>query len=282
MTISNNKGYTLIELVAVIVIIGILGVASTRFIVFGTEIYVESSERQRVLSQSRYFVERLTRELRASIPNSVRIDTSNACLQFVPIKASGAYRTIGTDNPAPISPNISSGEIEVVSWDVNQYDINDRMYIYATDPAEIYIPLNIVGGKFSIIEFIAAKPAQPNYELELYQIEGSEDIFSTASPISRYFTADHSVNYCFFANGNEYDVYRFETTNFSVLQPVPQAPTGVLMAEGLTNNITMQPPFSINDAAQVRNSIVNLYLQFETLNGEDMYYNHEVHIPNVP
>lgn len=282
MTIRSVKGYTLIELVAVIVIMGILGVASTRFIVFGTEIYVESNERQRVLSQSRYFIERLTRELRASIPNSVRVDATNACLQFVPIKASGAYKTVGTDNPAPISPNISFGEIEVVSWDVNQYAAEDRIYIYATSPDEIYINTNTVGGNFAVIESITPNPLQPNYKLELFQIAGSEDVFSDASPISRYFTADRSVNYCFIANSNKYDVYRFETTNFSPAQSVPTSPSGVLMAEGLTNNISSQAPFSISDAAQVRNSIVNLYLQFETLNGEDMFYNHEVHIPNVP
>lgn len=275
------KGFTLIELVSVIVILGVLATATTQYIIFGTQIYVEGNERQQVLTQSRFLIERLTREIRGAIPNSVRVDATNACLEFVPIKASGAYKDRNTANPVPISPNISAGELEVVSWDVNRYDVNDRVYIYATSAIEIYQSNNIVGGNFAVIETVSANPAAPNYKFELFQVSGTEDVFADASPITRYFTADRSVNYCFVANGNVFDVYRFEKTNFGS-QTVATSPTGILMAEGLTNNITTHPPFEFTDIALTRNSVVNLYLQFEANLNENMFYNHEVHIPNVP
>ena len=279
----KQKGFTIIELIAVIVIMGVLATATTQYITFGAQIYVEGSERQKVLSQSRFLIERLTRELRAAIPNSVRVYANSACLGFVPIKASGAYKTIGTTNPVPILPNSSFGQIEVVSWDAN-YQVNDRMYIYATSLTDIYAEDNANEDNFAVIENVTANPAAPNYRFQLFQITGQEDVFKDASPIARYFTADHTVSYCFVDLDDDgvFDVYRFVENSFSLTDTVPNTAFGVLMAEGLTNNPAVRPPFRITDLAQVRNSVVNLYLQFDANKGENMFYNHEVHIPNVP
>ena len=273
-------GFTLIELIAVIVIIGVLATATTQYIILGTQIYIESSERQQVLTQSRFLVERLTREIRTAVPNSVRVSLNNACIEFVPIKASGAYRT---DNGAvlpPITPNTSIGEIDVVSWDRNEYEENDRIYIYATGETDIYDPTNNVGDHFAVIESISG--ASPEYTFALDQISAVDDVFPEESPITRYFTADHSVNYCLINNNGVFDVYRFESTTFATNQLVPSAAFGVLMAEGLTNDLNGEAPFEYTQIAQTKNSVVSLYLEFEANQSENMFYNQEVHIPNVP
>ncbi|AVV84022.1 MSHA biogenesis protein MshO [Shewanella putrefaciens] len=47
-----------------------------------------------MLSQSRFVVERMTRELRSAVPNSVRVNTDSLtyqCIEFVPIQASTSY-----------------------------------------------------------------------------------------------------------------------------------------------------------------------------------------------
>ncbi len=284
---ARQKGFTLVELVAVIIILGVLATATTQYIIFGTQLYVESNERQQVLSQSRFLIERMTREIRGAIPHSIRVDGTGRCMEFVPVKASGAYRITDTTNPVPISPNASAGQIEVISWDVNLYESGDRMYIYATDSGEIYQNTNALFDNFAVLETITkvdSDSADPRYTMTLARVSGDEDVFADASPIERYFTADHSVNYCLFANNGRFDVYRFESTTFSGTQSVPNNPTGVLMAEGLTNNLGIvgQAPFEFVDSALTRNSVVNLYLQFEANLGENMFYNHEVHIPNAP
>ena len=288
MSRVKKNGFTLIELVSVIVILGVLATATTQYIIFGTEIYVQGNERQQVLTQSRFLIERLTRELRAAIPNSVRVDASNACLEFVPIKTSGAYRTnVGAATP-PVAPNAASTTLDVVSWDAQNSDENDRLYIYATSSPEVYDGTNQLNDKFSRIFSVAETSANsaPRYTItfkrDASDTAPSPDRFATGSPITRYFTADRSVNYCFVANGELYDVYRFENFNYGPGQTVINSPSGVLMAEGLTNNLAVNPPFEFVDAALTRNSIVNLYLQFRANVTENMFYNHEVHIPNVP
>lgn len=278
--LSKNRGFSLIELVAVIVILGVLATATTQYIIFGTEIYIQSSERQKVLTQSRFLVERLTREIRTAIPNSIRVSSNNACLELVPIKASGAYREDALVGAPPINPNVSTGQLDVISWDRNTFENGDRIYIYATDISDIYDSTNDLNDNFAILNTLSG--TSPEYSIDLVQVFGQEDVFADASPITRFFTADHSVNFCFISNGTNYDVYRFESTNFSPGQTVPVNANGILMAEGLTNTLATEPPFEYLDIAQTKNSVVNLYLEFEANQSENMFFNHEVHIPNVP
>lgn len=288
MSRIKQQGFTLIELISVIVILGVLATATTQYIVFGTKIYVQSNERQQVLTQSRFLIERMTREIRGAVPNSVRVDGTGACLEFVPIKTSGAYRTDSGATRPPIAPAPASTTMDVVSWDVQNSQENDRLYIFATSSSDIYDGLNTTNDKMARILSVAETVAgsAPRYTITFKQ-EPSDtapvaDFFSEGSPITRYFTADRSINYCLVQNGSLYDVYRFENANYGPVQTVINSPSGVLMAEGLTNNLVLNPPFEFVDAAQTRNSIVNLYLQFRANLTENMFYNHEVHIPNVP
>ncbi|NVK26237.1 MAG: type II secretion system protein [Gammaproteobacteria bacterium] len=278
-TKKRQGGFSLIELVAVIVILGVLATATVQYINFGTEIYVNANLRQQKLSESRFLIERLTREIRGAIPNSIRTITNGvtqSCIEFVPIKASGAYRNDADSEVPPISPNAADDVIDVVSWSNNVYEQNDRMYIYATDIDEIYgNPVQV-----QIIDSVTDN-GDPQY-----QIGFSANVqFPQESPINRYFTADRSVVYCLINNSssNTRDVYRFEFSDFATTRTLPLlASAGVLMAEGVTNDLTAEPPFDYEPGVLTQNSVVSLYLEFEADAGENMFYNHEVHIPNVP
>ena len=275
---NSQQGFSLVELVAVIIILGVLAVATTQYIIFGTEVYVSSNLRQQKLSESRFLVERLTRELRGAIPNSIRIATNGAtqtCIEFVPIKASGAYRTDASAVLAPIIPNAIGNAIDVISWNTNQYAQGDRMYIYATETTDIYGASTKVHQIDSITD-----NGDPEYQIGF----ASNISFAEDSPINRYFTADRSVSFCLINNNstNSRDVYRFEDTSFSASQTLPLSTTGILMAEGLTNSLSSESPFEYTAGVLTQNSVVSLYLEFEADEGENMFYNHEVHIPNVP
>jgi MSHA biogenesis protein MshO len=43
-----------------------------------------------------------------------------------------------------------------------------------------------------------------------------------------------------------------------------------------------QVRFAISDTILTRNSVVNMLLQFGQSPASDMFFNYEVHIPNVP
>ena len=94
--IVRQSGFTLVELVMVIVLLGVVGVGMSRLISTSVQAYVDVARRDDLTQQGRYAVERMTRELRNALPGSVRIGSSGSanpiqCLEFVPIIAASSY-----------------------------------------------------------------------------------------------------------------------------------------------------------------------------------------------
>ncbi|WP_019933793.1 PulJ/GspJ family protein [Oceanimonas smirnovii] len=83
------RGFTLLELVIVMVLIGISAVFGTRFIAQMASSYMGGAERAEVLAGARFTMERLRRELAVAYGPSVYI--KNNCLAFVPALAAGTY-----------------------------------------------------------------------------------------------------------------------------------------------------------------------------------------------
>ncbi|MBL4899232.1 MAG: type II secretion system protein, partial [Colwellia sp.] len=60
--LNNIRGFSLIELIVVIVILGVLATSVSTFISFGTQIYTDAKDREQVVSSARFAIERLNRE----------------------------------------------------------------------------------------------------------------------------------------------------------------------------------------------------------------------------
>ncbi|MGL4893903.1 MAG: PilW family protein, partial [Shewanella sp.] len=130
------QGFTLVEMVTVILILGILVVGVSSFIIFGTRIFVESSSVDQVLSQSRFAVERITRKLRSALPNSVRLNGDNLtyqCVEFVPIEASTTYLAM------PIAPSAAALTGSVILDNVaSKIAVNQYVWIYPLTDSDVY------------------------------------------------------------------------------------------------------------------------------------------------
>ena len=92
------KGFTLVELVMVILLLGVMATFTSQFIGIGTQIYGDASRREQLMSDARFALERLNRELRDAVPGSVRIEDAagnpldqGACLRFWPIATASRY-----------------------------------------------------------------------------------------------------------------------------------------------------------------------------------------------
>lgn len=93
----RQRGFTLVEMIVVIVITGIIGGIVAIFLQSPVKGYVDSARRAEMTDIADTALRRITRDLRLALPNSVRVtgacDGSAACyLEFLPTVGGGRYR----------------------------------------------------------------------------------------------------------------------------------------------------------------------------------------------
>lgn len=89
---GNQHGFTLVELVMVIVIMGVIGGMVAVFMRGPIEAYFTSSRRATLTDVADTTVRRMSRDIRTALPNSIRTPNTG-CLEFIPTKTGGRYRT---------------------------------------------------------------------------------------------------------------------------------------------------------------------------------------------
>jgi len=264
----RSKGFTLIELIVAMVLLGILSVGVSSFIQFGSQIYADSTARDQILSSARFAIERLNREIRGSLPNSARI-TSNACLEFMPIKASAIYVDI------PVSPDTASDEITIVpaSTTVSSSDIiNYNAIVYPLAVDDVYLASN---NRFYTIDS-ATYSVDPANDPHVITLDNAV-LFAEESATNRVYFIDDSVMYCIEGSGDNNSLIRYDVTSHSLTGDVQGLTNRAVMAEFLTNDSA----FSTSSANLQRNAIVSIRLHFMRL-FEEIVFENEVQVPNVP
>jgi MSHA biogenesis protein MshO len=276
LSTSKTQGFTLIELVTVIIVLGVVSVGISGFIRSGVQIYTDVTERDQLLGDSRFVVERINRELRIAIPNSARVksDGSIQCLEFVPAAWVSFYTSLSVLPALTTSANIVEFANNAADF---RLETNDFAIVYPTSNEDIY---DLSNNKRKVITVCTVnddddcnQDVDPNGIAEL-TLSGA---FKDHSPASRLYIARTAVSYCAHSNGN---IYRLED-DIDTVQIVHNS--GTLMAENLNNNFSNvnESPFRVYDATLTRNGLVHILLAFER-NEEIINYSSEVHIPNVP
>ena len=91
------RGVTLLEMLMVIVITGIIGVAIALFVRRPVESYVDATRRAQLTDITDTAVRRITRDLRTALPNSVRVDATGRYIEYLQTTGGGRYRAEVTD-----------------------------------------------------------------------------------------------------------------------------------------------------------------------------------------
>ncbi|KVX00045.1 PilW family protein [Shewanella frigidimarina] len=275
MSLSNqgkSAGFTLIEMVTVILILGIVVVGLSSFVIFGTRIFVESSAVDQVLSQSRFGIERMTRDIRRAVPNSMRtldaVDGSFQCLELLPIAASTSYIN------APFAPQAAQNNLTAIK-SIRPIVNNQSVLIYPLTTAEIYNPQGTTAKRF-IVQSVTELGDQLTITL-------TQSVrFTEASALKRLYVADSPLSYCFVNNASNVELRLYQNYGYKVNQPAPAAMgNGVLMAQNVANVLAVNPAVILTPSTLVTNAIVHLQPLF-SVNGETFQYQHQVQVMNVP
>jgi MSHA biogenesis protein MshO len=273
---SKRAGFTLIEMVTVILILGIIVVGVSSFVIFGTRIFVESSAVDQVLSQSRFGIERMTRDIRRAVPNSMRVltatDGSYQCLELLPISTSTSYLN------APFFPQTAQNSLTAIK-SVGSITAAQSVLIYPLTTAEIYHPLGTTAKRFTV-----QSVAESGDQLTINLTQSVR--FTEASPLKRLYLADNPLSYCFINTANNIELRLYQDYGYQPNQPSPtMSPTvmgdGVLMAQNITNTLAVNPAIILMPSTLITNAIVHLQPVF-SVNGETFNYQHQVQVMNVP
>ncbi|AZG34563.1 PulJ/GspJ family protein [Shewanella psychromarinicola] len=269
---SKTAGFTLIEMVTVILILGIIVVGISSFVIFGTRIFVESSAVDQVLSQSRFGIERMTRDIRGAVPNSMRVltatDGSYQCLELLPISASTSYLD------APFVPQAAQNILTAIK-SIGTISAAQSLLIYPLTNSDIYNPQGTTAKRFMVQSL-----AESGDQLTITLTQSVR--FTEASPLKRLYVANNPLSYCFINTASNVDLRLYQNYGYKPNQPSPAVMgNGVLMAQNITNALTVNPAVILTPSTLMTNAIVHLQPVF-SVNGETFNYQHQVQVMNVP
>lgn len=87
----NHRGFTLIEMITVIVLLGIIAGILTPFIAKAMQAYTHSKARSSLVARGHLALERMAREVRVAVPNSLSVLNAGTGIEFMRTKAGGRY-----------------------------------------------------------------------------------------------------------------------------------------------------------------------------------------------
>jgi MSHA biogenesis protein MshO len=88
---AAQRGFTLVEAIIAIVMIGALSAVVAVFIRAPVQGYVDSVGRAELTDQADLALRRMARDIRLALPNSIRVNTAGTAIEFLLTKTGGRY-----------------------------------------------------------------------------------------------------------------------------------------------------------------------------------------------
>lgn len=131
LTLPNRQsGFTLVEMIIVIVISGIIAGVVAIFLKAPVQGYMDSARRAELTDIADTALRRMARDVRIAVPNSVRFTNCTApCVEFLPTKNGGRYRADAPGNT--LNFGVADGSFDIVGTAIT-FAANDYIVVGST------------------------------------------------------------------------------------------------------------------------------------------------------
>ncbi len=263
-------GFSLIELIVVILILAIVSAGTAIYIVRGMQAYTDTVRRDRLAATARAATERVVRELRNALPNSIRVTTDSAggittaCLEFVPVIRASAYLD-------DLAPQGSLTAFTAAPFD-NPGGTGLFVVIYPYATAPLY-----AGGDPGPVAAFDPASNTAGGEVRL----AAAHRFAHDSPRHRLFLAEAPVSFCI--DDGTGRLNRYAGYGFTASPAAPPAAAPALLGEHLqlSDGGAAVTPFAWDPGSPIRAGVITLDFRFMEA-GEWVRLRQEVQIRNAP
>lgn len=311
----KTKGFTLIELVIVMVLAGILSVAVSVFIARPISAYASVASRASLVDAADMTLRRMSRDIQSAVPNSLRVKTvgNRSAIEMVNIVEGMRYRATPAgpylDFSAPITNFHVIGQFQfAIPNGTNPGNPtcianNCRLVVYNTGAnTGGAIPSDNPAPGVNVYSTVAAPPCagcnpppgsvtitpvgtsvtltNPGSEGNVLMSSGVQ--FALPSTRQRIDIVDTPVTYLCDVSANQQNITRYSNYTITPVQPTDPAvaPLNSATAAQLTGNVTACG-FTYSPGTPQRNGVISMSITL-TNGGETITLMRQVEVNNVP
>lgn len=283
MIARPQRGFTLVEVIIVMVILGIISGAMVLFIRLPVQNYVDSVARADMVDEADTAIRRISREMRQALPNSFRTDIANT-VEFIPSTAGGLYVSDGDvySDAANSSPQILSfTQSGLTSFDVigTVPGAGTPASNNAITPGQFVVVYNLGSGYANADAYAGTNRAQ------LSKVVGStvtmnSNTFASQSPANpspnnRFTIVNQPVMYVC-ANGN---LTRYWNYGFTATEQIPTTGSHAVLA---ANVVSCEFDTGNLPYTHLGLATINIRLRAPNSTDPDLQLFNQIHVDNTP
>ena len=282
MISSKAHGFTLIELVMVIVIVGILAGLSTQLITLPVTSYLNLQRRTTLVNTADSALRRMQRDIRQALPNSLRITEGGTVIELLHTIDGGRYRKSSAtlSSSASLPPDAGCGSLAA---DVLNIPLSDDCFEILGTLSDEFKSTKPITDQYLVV-FNTGDSAGNAYadninkakltQLSTNFIKFNAFAFPLASPEQRFFIVDTPIAYaCINKQLLRYDFYPI-----TAIQPnLPSSEFGQVQADNIASC-----EFTYATGTATRSGLVTLKITLTDAAGESVQLLHQVHVDNLP
>jgi len=267
MSKQQEKGFTLIELIMVIVIVGILSTMTTDLITLPVKSYLDLERRTTLVDTAEMSLRRMQRDIRRALPNSI-IANGGTTLELLHTTEGSRYRATVSD--------AGLGDILDFTTADTQFDTIGPLSTAPSGYLVIYNTGTLGSNAYASDNLASIDPRAST--ISSIQLTTAK-LFPYRSPQQRFFIVDTPITYsCINGELRRYD--NKIDSSYIISSPSPALSGLNYTLQAKTKTIACK--FNYDPGNATRSGLVTIEMTLTDDAGESAKLIHQVHVDNMP